>query len=328
VTALDGVVLVTGAAGFIGSELVSQLHAAGRRVVALDNLATGSWSNLEGLTNVRRITGDVRDARCVADAMTGVSTVFHLACLNLRHSIGAPLEDHDVNATGTMVVLEAARRARVGRVVHVSSCEVYGTTRTATVREDHPTEPTTPYGASKLAGEASARAFHLTYGLPVVIVRPFNTYGPRSHAEGTSGEVIPRFFVRALAGLPLDVFGDGEQTRDFTYVGDTARGIFQAGLVPEAVGRTFNMGSGREVRINDLAHLVSSAAGCTRPAITYHPARPGDVGRLVADASLARGVLGFDTRISFADGLASLTGVFARGAAASHPEIAHNWRLP
>lgn len=165
-------------------------------------------------------------------------------------------------------------------------------------------------------------------------MRPFNAYGPRSHAEGTSGEVIPRFFVRALAGLPLHVFGDGEQTRDFTHVCDTARGILQAGNVPEAVGRTFNLGSGREVSISNLAGLVSRAAGCERQALTHHPARPGDVRRLVADTSLARRVLGFDTWITLTDGLASLADRFARRSDAGAPgmtrlpEVAHNWQLP
>ena len=221
--------LVTGAAGFIGSELVRQLVAGGRRVVALDNLAAGSWENLDGVEPVERITGDVREPRDVARAVRGVAVVFHLACLNLRHSLHSPSESHDVNATGTLAVLEAARAAEVDRFVCVSSSEVYGAARTVPMSEDHPTFPATAYGAAKLAGEAYARAFHQSYGLATVIVRPFNTYGPRCHHEGSSGEAIPKFLLRARAGLPLVIFGDGEQTRDFTYVSDTARGILLAG---------------------------------------------------------------------------------------------------
>jgi UDP-glucose 4-epimerase len=172
--------LVTGGAGFIGSELVHRLVAEGWRVRVLDNLATGRREHLVGLPagQLSFIEGDVRTAALVAEMCREVRTVFHLACLGVRHSLHAPAETHEVNATGSLIVAKAAMEARVARFVHVSSSEVYGSAETAPMDERHPCRPTTVYGASKLAGEAYARAFHETYGLPAVIVRPFNAYGP------------------------------------------------------------------------------------------------------------------------------------------------------
>jgi UDP-glucose 4-epimerase len=149
-----------------------------------------------------------------------------------------------VNATGTLVMLEAARAAGVKRFVYVSSSEVYGTSRSVPMTEHHPTFPSNAYGASKLAGEAYARAHFLSYGLPTVVVRPFNTYGPRCHHEGDSGEVIPKFLLRAQAGCPLVIFGDGEQTRDFTYVTDIVQGILRAGICADAEGADVQPGIG------------------------------------------------------------------------------------
>jgi UDP-glucose 4-epimerase len=161
--------------------------------------------------------------------------------------------------------------------------------------EDHPTFPSTVYGGSKLAGEAYARAYHRTYGFPTVVVRPFNTYGPRSHHEGDSGEVIPKFMLRCLAGKPMVIFGDGTQTRDFTYVSDSARGIVLAATTANAVGRTLNLGSGFELSINDLARAVAE--------ITE---RPGDVLRLYADMSQAKSLLGYQPKVRLEEGLAML----------------------
>jgi len=317
--------LVTGAAGFVGSELVRQLTAAGRPVMAFDNLATGSWNNLDGLEPVECIEGDVRDAEAVRRAMRDVASVYHLACLNLRQSLYSPSESHDVNATGTFTVLEAAREAAVERFVYVSTSEVYGTARVVPMSEEHPTLPATVYGASKLAGEAYTRAFHETYGLPVAIVRPFNCYGPRCHHEGSSGEVIPKFLLRARAGLPLVIFGDGQQTRDFTFVTDTARGIMLAGTVPKALGRTFNLGSGIEITMAALAERIAPGA-----AIIHEPERPGDVRRLLADSTASRETLGFAPCVSFDEGLTILTKWYELQSlplsVLLQQEVVHNWR--
>lgn len=297
--------LVTGGAGFIGSELVAQLVTAGWHVTVLDDLATGRRENLAGVPADRctLVVGDVRDRPLVARLARTTPVVFHLACLGVRHSLVDPRANADVNANGTLAMLEAARAANVERFVQVSSSEVYGSALREPMDEDHPTVPTTVYGAGKLAGEAYARAFWTTFGLPVAIVRPFNAYGPRAHHEGTSGEVIPRFLLRALAGRPLPVFGDGEQARDFTWVGDTARGILLAGTRPGAVGATLNLGTGRTITVRALAGAIASLLA-RDVALEHQAPRPGDVHRLVADATRAATVLGWRPTVDFADGLA------------------------
>ena len=205
------IVLVTGGAGFIGSELVRQLADRGERVLIVDNLVNGARGNVEEVLSdrVRLLVADIRALDRFERELTDVRVVYHLACLGVRHSIHSPLENHDVNATATLTLLAACRAAGVPRFVYVSSSEVYGTAKRVPMSEDHPAFPCTVYGASKLAGECFARAYHRTYGYPTVVVRPFNTYGPRSHHEGDSGEVIPKFMLRCLAGLPMVVFGDG-----------------------------------------------------------------------------------------------------------------------
>ena len=326
-------VLVTGGAGFIGSHLVELLVADGARVTVVDNLVTGLRRNLTGVLGAgcRLVVADIRDGALVDSLLEGVDTVFHLACLGVRHSIHSPVENHEVNATASLHLLEAARRAGVGRFVHVSSSEVYGSARTVPMGEDHPTCPMTVYGASKLAGEAYARAQFHTYGFHTVVVRPFNAYGPRSHHEGDSGEVIPKFTLRGLAGRPLIVFGDGEQTRDFTYVEDTARGIRDAGTVPEAVGMTINLGSGQEISINALAREVAGVLG--RQLEVQHAApRPGDVRRLYADSRLASRVLGFASRVGLREGLSRLRDWYASSGTPVEELLAQervqNWLMP
>jgi len=324
-------VLVTGGAGFIGSELVRLLAAQGDRVTVVDNLVNGRRENLDGLPadRVELVVDDIRDASRLPSILRGVSTVFHLACLGVRHSLHAPLETHEVNATATLRLLREARSAGVGRFVYVSSSEVYGTARVVPMTEEHPTLPTTVYGASKLAGECYARAFHRTYGYPTVIVRPFNSYGPRCHHEGDSGEVIPRFLLRCLAGRPMVIFGDGAQTRDFTYVADTARGIRMCGLSTDAVGETINIGSGSEISIRDLAREVASVAGREDSPIAHDAPRPGDVLRLYADASRARRLVGFSTTTTLREGLAALkrwyAGLGVPVEALLEQEVVRNW---
>lgn len=297
-------ILVTGGGGFIGSHLVDALSK--HRVRVLDDFSTGKEVNLKhhaGRPTVEVLRGDIRCRDTVARILEDVDVVFHLACRGVRHSIGHPFENHEVNASGTLKMLQAACKSGVKRFVHVSSSEAYGTARTVPMDENHPCFPETVYGAGKLAGEAYARAYHQTYGLPTIVVRPFNNFGPRSHFEGDSGEVIPRFVVRALCGLPPVIFGDGQQTRDFLFVEETAHWLCRIAECDDLVGQTINLGSGIETSVRELARIVCEDVGRPELQPEYVEPRPGDVRRHCADATLARSVLAFETRIGLQQGI-------------------------
>lgn len=335
--ALSGArVLVTGGAGFIGSNLVDTLLASGAaHVHVLDNLVNGTRQNLTHLIDDARFTlqvGDIRDEDARVSALNGIDIVYHLACLGVRHSLHEPVENHLVNASGTLGMLMSAREAEVERFIYVSTSEVFGTAQYAPMDERHPTWPETVYGGGKLAGEAYARAFYRTYGMDTVVVRPFNTYGPRSHFEGDSGEVLPRTIVRLLAGLRPVIFGDGEQTRDFMHVTDTAAALALLGRNPDVTGATINLGSGAEVTMNDLCFAVATAVG--RPDLTpeHVDARPGDVRRLLGDPTLMRSLTGFEPTVQFDDGVAQLVGWFDSSRESSDSQLARmndrNWLSP
>lgn len=296
--------LVTGGAGFIGSHLVDALLADGATVTVLDDLSAGSRANLapSGHERLRLVEGSILDRSVVDQAIAGADVVFHLATQCVRLSIDEPELVHHVNATGALTLLSAAVAARAGRFVYVSSSEVYGSARTVPMREDHPFDPTTVYGASKLAGELYTNAFNRAHRLSTVIVRPFNTYGPRAHFEGVHGELIPKFVLRALAGRSPVIYGDGEQTRDFTYVDDTVRGILLA-AGSSMNGTAVNVARGQEVSVNEIARLVIDACGGgVRPE--HRGDRPADVRRHLADVSLARRELRFDAAVDIAAGIA------------------------
>src|SRR5579871_2495885 len=324
-------VLVTGGAGFIGSELVRQLAQRGYRVSVVDNLVNGRRENLDGVLGgqIELIVADIRDASSMASLLRKIDLVFHLACLGVRHSIHSPLENHEVNASATLGLLNAARTNGVKRFVYVSSSEVYGTARTAPITEDHPTFPMTVYGASKLAGEAYTRAFWETYGYPTVVVRPFNAYGPRCHHEGDSGEVIPKFLLRCLAGKPMVIFGNGKQTRDFTFVADTASAILAAGLSDAAVGQTINLGSEKEIEIRELAQTIAQVLDRPTAEIMHVEPRPGDVLRLIADSSKAQNLLQFQPTVSLLDGISRLRDWYAAQGKSPEEllerEVVRNW---
>jgi UDP-glucose 4-epimerase len=297
-------VLVTGGAGFIGSALSRHLSTS-TEVVVLDDLSSGNKANLDGV-DVEFHEGSILDRNLVERLIADVETVYHLACKGVRHSIHQPHANHEVNATGTLNLLEAARQAGVKRFVYTSTSEVYGTAIQAPMVEDHPTYPHTVYGGAKLAGEAYTRAYHRTHGLETIVIRPFNSFGPRSHHEGDSGEVIPKFIVRAMNGLPPIIFGDGSQTRDFTYVDDTAAGIAAAADTDALVGVTVNLGSGREVRIDELARIVLRIVDREDLVPIHDDPRPGDVLRLIADSSMARSEMNWRPEVDMEQGIRQL----------------------
>lgn len=323
--------LITGGAGFIGSSLARQATDAFDSVMVIDNLVNGKWENIRdaGAEDVECVEHDIRDTSAISKWLKGVDVVYHLACLGVRHSIHSPRENHDVNATATLDLLTLSRAAGVRRFVYVSSSEVYGTAHQAPITEETPAFPHTVYGASKLAGDCYTRAYWDTYRFPATVVRPFNSYGPRCHHEGDSGEVIPKFMLRALAGRPLIVFGDGTQTRDFMYVEETAHWIMQAGLRDKAIGQTINLGSGREIPITELAQQVLRVTGKSDGVVQYEEPRPGDVLRLWANTTQARELLGFAPHTSLEHGLRQLLAWYQRQEKSADDllaeEVVHNW---
>ncbi len=300
-------VLVTGGAGFIGSHLVDALAARGDDVAVVDNLSVGRRENLEAHADNPRVTlhvADVLDKPAMIALAADREIVFHLATQCVRLSLFDPETVHRVNTEGALNMLLAAVAAGVRRFVYVSSSEAFGTAQTVPMSEKHPFDPTTIYGASKLAGELYATAFHRTHELPTVIVRPFNTYGPRSHFEGAYGELIPKFVVRVTNGRSPIVFGDGLQTRDFTHVSDTVDGMIRASEADDLIGSSVNVARGEEVTVNEIARLVLRACRREDLAPAYGPERPADVRRHYADISTARRVLNFAPAIGIEEGIA------------------------
>lgn len=302
-------ILVTGGAGFIGSNLVDALVKAKNDVVVLDDFSTGKPENLaaaESAGRVKVIRGSILDEALVAQQVAQADVIFHLAVQCLRVCFDKPHMVHHVNATGTLNLLEQSIR-RTGkpleRFIYVSSSEVYGTAKTTPMAETHPLEPTTVYGASKLAGELYTQAYHITYGLPAMILRPFNTYGYREHYEGASGEVIPRFVVRILNNLPPIIFGSGEQTRDFTFVTDTVEGLIRAASTDTLLGQAVNIAYGQEVNIKTIAEMLLQVLGREDLGIQWEPARPADVDRHYADISKLVKHTGFKPAVAIEEGL-------------------------
>jgi UDP-glucose 4-epimerase len=284
-------VLVTGGAGFIGStiaRLASQ--EIGARVVVLDDLSSGHRSNLDGLS-VTFVEGDVCDPAAVRHAIEGCDTVFHLAAsVGNTRSIENPVRDSEVNVLGTLRVLEAARQAGAGKIVYSSSAGIFGELKTLPIREDHPIDPDTPYGASKLGGEKLCLAYAKLYPIEAVCLRYFNVYGVNQRYDAY-GNVIPIFAHCVLHGEPITIFGDGEQTRDFVNVRDVAQANLRAAMTPGLSG-AFNIGSGTRITINRLAALLIAESGGDA-SVRHGAPRKGDVRDSLADISGAQAAFGY-----------------------------------
>jgi len=292
--------LITGGAGFIGSNIAALLLERGHEVTVLDNLMSGYEENLTGLS-VSFVRGDVRDAEALKTVTSGVDVIFHLAAsVGNKRSIDNPVLDAQINVLGTLNVLEAARASRVRKVVFSSSAGIFGELKTMPIREDHPVEPDTPYGANKLAAEKLCLAYAKLYQMECICLRYFNVYGIKQRYDAY-GNVIPIFVFKILKGEPITVFGDGEQTRDFVNVRDVALANYAAAQATGISG-AFNLGSGTQITINHLVALLRKCAGLEFTA-RFGPPRPGDVRDSLADISKARTLLGFSPSVAMDQGL-------------------------
>lgn len=294
--------LVTGGGGFIGSNIVRLLRDDGLHVRVLDDFSSGHRENLDGLEDVDVVTGDVRGSDVLSEVMDGVDVVFHLAAsVGNARSIEHPVDDSEINAIGTLRVLEAMRGAGARKIVYSSSAGIFGELRHLPIREDHPLEPASPYGVSKLAGEKMCLAYAQLYDLEAVCLRYFNVYGVNQRYDAY-GNVIPIFAHRLLSGMPLIVFSDGEQTRDFVNVRDVARANVGAARATGLSG-AFNVASATSVTINHLVDLLGATAGID-PEVEYAPPRAGDVRDSLADISAARDAFAYEPEVSLEEGLA------------------------
>lgn len=293
--------LVTGGAGFIGSNLVQLLLSEGHEVTVLDNFASGYRSNLTGLPIRELVVGDIRDASLVDRAMAGAEVVFHLAAsVGNSRSIDHPFVDATMNVLGTLTVLEGMRRHGLRKIVFSSSAGIFGELKTLPIREDHPVEPDSPYGASKLCAEKLCLAYSRLHGIEAICLRYFNVYGVRQRFDAY-GNVIPIFAQRLIHGEPLTVFGDGEQTRDFINVLDVARANLAAG-VNRGVSGAFNLGSGTAITINRLVELMQAVSGLQTKMI-QGPPRKGDVRDSLADTAAIQRALDWKAKVEFSAGL-------------------------
>jgi len=296
-------VLVTGGAGFIGSNLVRALVERGDDVRVLDNFSTGFRANLDGL-DVEIVEGELRSYERVHNAVRGAELVYHLGALgSVPRSVQDPLTSNAVNVEGTLNVLLAGRDENVRRVVFASSTSVYGTDPPLPTREDERLDPISPYGVAKLAAERYCGAFSRVYeAFETVVLRYYNVYGPRQSPSSQYAAVIPLFIAAIAAGEPVTIYGDGEQSRDFTYVDDAVAATIAAGGAEGASGSAFNVAGGRPASVNDVAETIGRLLG--RPVERdLAPQRPGDIRDSHADLTAAREVLGYEPQVELEEGL-------------------------
>lgn len=303
--------LITGGAGFIGSNLVEALLRGGKTVRVLDNLETGYRANLEAfIGEIEFIEADLRDADAVRRAVAGMDVVLHQAAfVSVPRSVADPLTANEVNVTGTLNVLLAARDAGVSRVVIASSSSVYGDSPTLPKVETMAVEPISPYGVSKLAAERYCTAFTTVYGLPTVALRYFNVFGPRQDPQSAYAAVIPRFLTAMLRGSAPTIYGDGRQSRDFTYIDNVVEANLLAAEAPAEVSGYFNVACGDRITLLELVAHLNAILG-TDLAPVHEPPRAGDVRDSQADITKIGDALGFASVVPFGEGLARTVGYF------------------
>jgi UDP-glucose 4-epimerase len=299
--------LVTGGAGFIGSNLVAALVSAGERVRVLDNLETGRWAHLDGIaeqSHIERIEGDIRDAAAVARAAQGVEVIFHEAALgSVPRSVETPVYSDAVNTGGTVTVLDVARVQKVRRVIFAASSAAYGETPALPKHEDMAPLPMSPYAVTKLAGEHYLKVFADIYGLETLNLRYFNVFGPNQTPDGAYAAAIPRFIAAAIQERPIQIFGDGEQTRDFCYIDNTVQANLLAASSPKKLaGEVVNVAGGRRITLNELCLEIGRSMG-RKVAVEHVAARVGDIRHSLADISRAHDLLGYEPIVKWEEGI-------------------------
>ena len=296
--------LVTGGAGFIGSNIVEELVRMGEEVIVLDDLSTGSSSNLDSfVADITFIKGDIRDGETVARALDGVDYVLHQAALaSVPRSIEDPVLVHDVNVNGTLNMLERSRIAGVKGLVYAASSSAYGDSETLPKKEEMRPNPLSPYAASKLVGEHYCSVYSNVYGLPTVSLRYFNVFGPRQDPTSQYAAVVPIFITKLIDGLGATIYGDGEQSRDFTFVKNVVDANLLAAKSGGARGQMVNIACGSRYTINDLYARIKDLVGRGKEPV-YEDSRPGDVKHSQADVTKARELFGFSCSVSFEEGL-------------------------
>jgi len=296
--------LVTGGAGFIGSNIVEKLLGLEHEVVVFDNFLTGKKSNLEELGDkIKIIEGDIRDYEAIRNAMQGIDFVLHQAALpSVPRSLADPKTTHDINVNGTFNVLLAAREAKIKRLVYASSSSVYGDAPELPKKEDFLPRPKSPYAVSKLTGEYYCQVFYKNFGLETVILRYFNVFGPRQDPASQYAAAIPKFIKALQKGISPMVFGDGEQSRDFTYVDNVVAANIKAAATPNIAGEIFNVACGKAYSVNKVLELLGQILN--KPVKPdYVASRPGDVKHSLADISKIKEKMGYIPVVEFKEGL-------------------------
>jgi len=302
---LSGIALITGGAGFVGSHIATALVEAGARVRVVDDLSTGYLKNLRHIeSKIDFIEGSVGDSATLERALSDVECVFHEAAIpSVPRSVDRPRESHDASVNATFALLLAARDQKVRRVVYAASSSAYGDQPELPKREDMKPAPLSPYAVGKLVGEYYGQVFTNVYGLETVSLRYFNVFGPRQDPGSQYSGVISRFMSALVNGEQPTIYGDGGQSRDFTFVSNVVDANLRAAESADAVGKVINVANGRQVTLNELLEIMKKVTGKSTTAARYEPVRVGDVRHSLADISLARSLLGFEPRVGLEEGL-------------------------